>query len=306
MKPSSIIVGLGFGQLYKQALQDLGINAVTVDSDLSKQADFTDIGTAVSVYKNFVSAHICTPNFTHEQIAKTLAPYCKIIFVEKPGVRDANSWISLAHDFKKTKFVMVKNNQWRDNIDRLRELAAASHTVDIKWINNDRVPNPGTWFTTKKLAYGGVSRDLMPHLLSIFLALEPSWNQATIIKSTATKNWNLADLTKTDYGVVNPQGTYDVDDYCSISFSLPKTVWNLTADWRSKNRDELEIVFHLPHDQPRKNSSKLVTIELGLCPESAYKNMIYDCIANLTNSKFWEQQLEQDCYIHERIQDFEI
>ena len=54
---------------------------------------------------------------------------------------------------------MVKNNQFRHNIDEMTNMARTSRVVDINWCNKNRVPNPGTWFTTKELAYGGVSRD---------------------------------------------------------------------------------------------------------------------------------------------------
>lgn len=306
MNKTSIIVGMGIGQLYKQALTELGHTVVTVDADPLKSADFLDVETAIRACGNFDTAHVCTPNFTHAQIAQILAPYSKIVFVEKPGVANSDVWMTLVHTYKHTRFVMVKNNQWRDNIEELQELARKSYMVDIKWINDDRVPNPGTWFTTKELAFGGVSRDLMPHLLSIYMALEPEWRSAKMIRNTAMKVWELSDLTKTDYGVVNPRGTYDVDDYASIAYSSETTVWNLTANWRSKTGDEREIVFHLHPESGKLDSMSTVKVELGLCPESAYKNMIQDCVANLNNIEFWNHQIEQDYYIHERVQNLAI
>jgi predicted dehydrogenase len=306
MKKNSLIVGMGIGQLYKQVLEELGHEVVTVDSDVNKMADFINVESAIAAHKNFTTVHICTPNFTHAKLAQQLAPYSKIVFVEKPGVANSEVWMTLVHTYKDTRFVMVKNNQWRDNIEELRELARKSYLVDIKWINDDRVPNPGTWFTTKELAFGGVSRDLMPHLLSIYMALEPDWRRANMIRNTAMKVWQLSDLTKTDYGVVNPQGTYDVDDYASITYSSENTVWNLTANWRSKTGDEREIVFHLRPTDSRLDNRSTVKIELGLCPESAYKNMIQDCVANLNNNEFWNHQTEQDYYIHERVQNLAI
>jgi hypothetical protein len=40
---------------------------------------------------------------------------------------------------------------------------------------------------------------------------------------------------------------------------------------------------------------------LGLCPESAYKNMISDAVNNLNNDSFWRDQFEIDCWIHKKI-----
>jgi predicted dehydrogenase len=305
-KRTSIVVGMGIGQLYKQVLEDLGHSVITVDSDPLKFADFVSVDSAIDAHKNFDTAHICTPNFTHANIARRLATHAKIIFIEKPGVIDAATWMSIVNAHKRTKFIMVKNNQWRDNIENLQSLAQRSYMVDINWINDDRVPNPGTWFTTKELAYGGVSRDLMPHLLSIYMALEPEWKTAKIVRKTASKIWQLSDLTKTDYGMVKANGIYDVDDYCAMTFSSESTVWNLTANWRSKTGDERNIVFHLLPIDGEFDRLNTVKIELGLCPESAYKSMIEDCINNLSNAEFWQQQLEQDYYIHERVQNLEI
>jgi len=302
----SLIVGMGIGQLYKKVLEELGHEVVTVDSDIAKGADFPTVESALFSKVKFDTVHICTPNFTHAHLAQKLAPHSRIVFVEKPGVANSDVWMTLVHTYKDTRFVMVKNNQWRNNIEELQSLAQRSYMVDINWINDDRVPNPGTWFTTKELAYGGVSRDLMPHLLSIYMALEPEWKTAKIVRKTAAKIWQLSDLTKTDYGVVKADGVYDVDDYCAITFSSESTVWNLAANWRSKTGDERNIVFHLMPDDGRISHLNTVKVELGLCPESAYKNMIQDCVANLNNTEFWNHQIRQDYYIHERTQSFEI
>ena len=63
--------------------------------------------------------------------------------------------------------MMTKNNQYRENITEMAEAADPKKGVTrINWINDNRVPS-GSWFTNKELAFGGVSRDLMPNLLSL-------------------------------------------------------------------------------------------------------------------------------------------
>jgi predicted dehydrogenase len=304
----SLIVGMGIGSLYKSVLEELGHTVTTVDPDISKNADFPNVDAALFSRGKFDTVHICTPNYTHAALAQKLAPKSKIVFIEKPGVANSEIWMSLVHTYKKTRFVMVKNNQWRDNIEELQSLARRSYMIDIRWINDDRVPNPGTWFTTKELAYGGVSRDLMPHLLSLYMALNPEWKSSETVRSSALKVWELADLTKTDYGKVNPDGIYDVDDYCLLAFRSDQKIWNLEANWRSKIGDDRNILFYLnpEPDSVRLDHLGTVKVELGLCPEYAYKNMISDCVNNLNNDDFWQNQLEQDYYIHERIQNLEV
>ena len=166
----SLIIGMGIGQLYKTVLTELGYEVVTVDAH--KDADYMDVRDAIADYNCFDTVHICTPNFTHTMLARTAAVHgAKIVFVEKPGVQDHTVWESLVNDFPQTKFMMVKNNQYRDEIEKFRSLAQQSTTVKITWNNYNRIPKPGSWFTNRSLSFGGVSRDLIPHMLSYYCAL---------------------------------------------------------------------------------------------------------------------------------------
>jgi predicted dehydrogenase len=295
MSKKSIIVGMGIGNLYKSVLSNLGHSVTTVDINPEVKADFLTIEDAVKSHGSFDTAHICTPNFLHEDHARQLAPYSKILFVEKPGLKTAEEWIKLVSDFPTTRFMMVKNNQWRSNINELKKLAENSKTIYIDWMNRDRVPNPGTWFTTKDLAFGGVSRDLMPHLLSLFMAMNPDYMCASELERHKNQAWQLSDLTNTDYGKVNPNGTYDVDDYFRLNFKLNDQEWDLIANWRTMDEDFKEITFLL-------KDGNQYTFELGLCPEDAYQAMIKDAVENTDNNLFWNNQLIQDYWIHKKIQ----
>jgi len=292
MKKRSLIIGMGIGQLYKTVLENLGHEVITVDKDITKGATMPSIDAAILLYGSFDTVHICTPNFTHFEIAAKIAPHAKIVFVEKPGVADSNSWKILLETFKYTRFMMVKNNMWRSNINELKELASKSKTIDLLWLNKDRVPSPGTWFTTKKLAFGGVSRDLMPHLLSLYVAMNPDWKHEKMSGQTAMQCWELKDIENTEYGTVDPNGTYNVDDMCVINFG---NKWRLAANWRSQDEEDSSIVFVMP-------DNAIERFELGWCPEEAYHNMIVDAITNMDNSDLWLQQYAVDTWIHERIE----
>lgn len=291
---TSLIIGMGIGNLYATVLDNLGHGVVTVDSDPNKKADFLTVEDAIKECRMFDTVHICTPNFTHADIARTVAPYTKIVFIEKPGVKDAKEWVELVSAFSNTRFMMVKNNQWRENIELMKSLADASGSVYIDWINKDRVPNPGTWFTTKELAYGGVSRDLMPHLLSLFIRLTPDYMKAHEVVNIKKQAWQLEELTQTDYGIVKADGVYDVDDYCRIEFLQEGCNWQLTANWRSMDEDQRQIEFHLL-------DGTVEIIELGLCPEEAYQAMIKEAVENVDNHAFWLNQFLEDIWIHNKI-----
>jgi predicted dehydrogenase len=260
--------------------------------DTSKGADFSNIEDAIRVHSKFDTVNICTPNFTHINLARAVAPYAGIVFVEKPGVVNSEAWRWLCADYPTTRFMMVKNNQYRD-LKQFKLLADQSHTVRIVWNNKNRIPNPGSWFTTKDKAFGGVSRDLMPHMLSYYVALT-DYTKGNKLYSNAIQRHELKNLIDTDYGRVNHNGTYDVDDFCEFEFKNGNTTWVLTANWKDDKADDVYISFDM-----KNSAAKFV---LGLCPESAYKAMIKNAVDNLNNSDFWTEQLAQDLWIHKQIE----
>jgi predicted dehydrogenase len=303
----SLVIGMGIGQLYKGVLKELGSTVYTVDRDPAKKADWLTVGGAIDSLvetgrplQQIDTAHICTPNWTHEAIAQQIAPYAKIVFIEKPGLKSAERLEALQRMFPETRFMMVKNNMWRDNIKEMQQSAYASRAIHLNWLNFDRVPGPGTWFTTKDLAFGGVSRDLMPHLLSLVVALFPeTYKELDVTGNGKEREWSLYDLVSTEYGTVNANGIYNVDDVAWLDFNMykhdgiPERFIRLEADWRTVDADERNIVFDLGEEE--------VKYELGLCPEYAYKNMIQDCFDNLNTAVFWVNQYEIDLWIHRMV-----
>ena len=292
--PKAIVVGLGMGQQYALWLTEMGYDVYTVDVDPSKAASYTDVAVALGHHPQVDIAYIGTPNWTHESIAKQVAPHSKLVLIEKPGLRYSSNWQQLIASYPDTRIMMVKNNQFRSEIKQFKQLADQSERVYVRWNNANRIPHPGSWFTTKDKSFGGVSRDLMPHMLSYYCALT-DYKQGAKIKSTATQRYELKDITNTDYGSVNPNGTYDVDDFCHFEFKSGRTTWILTANWRTNlDHDDSSISFDM--------KSSAVRHELGLCPGEAYKAMIEKAMTNLNNSEFWGEQLEQDLWIHQQIE----
>ncbi len=297
MKPTSLVIGMGIGQLYKTVLENLGHDVVTVDSDINKGADFPSIIPAILAYHNFASVHICTPNFTHEQIAESIKPNTGLLFIEKPGLKTKNSWADLIRSSPRTRIMMVKNNMWRDNIDEMRACVEDAKAVKLKWINKNRIPGPGTWFTTKQLAFGGVSRDLMPHLLSLYIALNDNWETSQLTGDEARQIHKLENIQDTEYGLVKRDGVYDVDDLCKIKYMKNGRTWKMEANWADGKEDNRAVEFEM-------RDGTIKRFELGLCPESAYQQMISDAIKNINNDSFWARQNKIDLWIHERVEKF--
>jgi predicted dehydrogenase len=284
----SLVIGMGIGELYKSVLTSLNSKVVTVDTSLDKNADFTSVEDALELHGNFDTVNVCTPNFTHKEITQQVAPYSKVVFVEKPGFKNSAEWKTVCDSFPNTRIMMVKNNMWRDNILKMQSFAALGQKVNINWIRKNCIPNPGSWFTNKELAYGGVSRDLMPHLLSLYISMNPEWRKTSASKQFSKQQWQLDEIDSTDYGVINHQGTHNVDDYSVLEYGEK---WRLEANWRDMTKEESCVSF---------NDS--IVVELGWCPESAYYNMIKDAVDNLNNNEFWQEQLEQDIWIHKQIE----
>jgi oxidoreductase len=282
---------MGIGALYKNVLEDLRHDVVTVD--LAKPADFKSIAEALEHHPRFDCVFICTPNHTHEELAYNLAKHASIVFVEKPGLADADRWQGLVDAHPKTRFMMIKNNQYRNIIPTLKNMRDHVDVVDIRWINYDRVPNPGSWFTDKSKAFGGVSRDLMPHLLSFVTALLPEsyQNMCHVNARAREQRWRLSDIKNTAYGTIASDGTYDVDDRDAIEMTVGRTKTYLAADWRSLKVDDQSLQIIL-------DNHERLYFDLGLCPEYAYKEMIRTAVNNISDDDFWKDQLAQDVWIH--------
>lgn len=284
----SLVVGLGIGNLYVDVLKARGAEVITVDANPEKAAHYTSVAKALNEHSDFDTINICTPNYTHLPIyqfwyGKNTKPNA-VAFIEKPGFKDAAEWQSIPG-----RRMMVKNNQYRNNIGDMIEQAGSANNISLRWINNDRVPSPGSWFTDSSKSFGGVSRDLLPHLLSYLPVFFPKdYNNAVIVNRASGSQWKLADLLQTDYGTVNPNGIYDVDDYASIALNINDKNIALDANWRSLKGDDIGIYF---------DNAK---VELGLCPEEAYANMIEAAIAG--DEEFWRNQLEQDIWLHNMME----
>ena len=291
----TLIVGLGFGQLYKKIYESMGAEIITVDSEQSTNPNFVELTTAIEAHPEFDTAHICTPNKTHFALAKKLSGHANIVFVEKPGVKSVAQWTALTHD-KQTKYVMTKNNQYRDNIGEMANLGQKMSSIDLNWKNKNRIPSPGTWFTNKDLAFGGVSRDLLPHMLSLLFVLAPNdYESYNIIDKKIEQRYRLEDCTDTDYGKVKEDGVYDVDDSAYLKLVGPNNIIKVNTAWRTDEEDDIAVHMY-------KGDIKFRSFSLGLCPEEAYKKMIGNHVKNLNNEEFWKEQNKQDLFIHKILE----
>lgn len=268
------------GQQYRNWFTDLGYSVDTLDVDPSKNATFNSVEQALETQYEFI--YIGTPNWTHETIARQVANNTKILLIEKPGFKNSSAWESFSKEFPNTRITMVKNNQYRFELSGYQDLAIISKSVTIKWSRCDGVPG-APWFTQKDKAFGGVSRDLMTHLLSYYTALT-DYSKGRILEKKALDIHNTG-----------------VDDYCEISLKNKGVEWKLIADWKNESADEHYIEFDLNVRTVRFELGDYMTA-FGGCPAGPYLSMITACKDNIDNKDFWQKQLTQDLWIHTQVE----
>ena len=283
----------GFGgigaNVYYPELKKLGYEVYILDS--ASASPNIHYRNETQINDPFDIAVICTPNFTHSKIAERLAHTgTKNIFIEKPGLEDSHNWRNLCETFPDTKFHLVKNNLYRDSYGEIFQQLAGKELigVDINWLNNNRIPNPGSWFTNKTTAFGGVSKDLMPHLYCFAVKLfgqKPLQNAK--VEQACYQRWDLTSIVSTDYGTVYPTGVYNVDDNALVAANIGKVSLRMNASWK-EGYDKQSITLFF-------KDGTTYEWEFGLCPSEAYGKMLQD-----TSDSF-----ELDLQIHEFLERFD-
>lgn len=280
-----LIVGLGIGRLYQKILTDTTqkhlFDVSTIDPDITKNADFLDLEHCFDHNDFFDLVIVCCPNHLHSYYVTELimAGKCGTILVEKPGLPTASDWaLAVASAASKgIRLIMVKNNYYRiDLLKKIRETIYDNKddvfSVGIEWRCKDRIPNPGSWFTNKALAGGGVGKDLMPHLINIYLGIF----KIPILPESCylVQQHSLNDITNTEYGtIVINDPIYDVDDTALMILMQDDIRVSLIAAWKdpviSDDSIGVKIIF--------KNSNS-INYDFGLCPEKYYYDMILDIL----------------------------
>jgi predicted dehydrogenase len=288
----------GFGgigsNVYYPELQKLGYEIDILDS-FAANVKFKN---HTEIKERYEIAIVSTPNFTHAPIAIHLAQNgTKSIFIEKPGLINAQAWWDLCSTFRDTKFHLVKNNLYRTDYGNIMEHLQTGKVigVDINWINNNRIPNPGSWFTTKKLAFGGVSRDLMPHMYCFAVKMfGPMTVENVDYKQTISQRWFLDNITNTDYGIVNPKGKYDVDDEATATGNIDNISLRMHASWKA-GYDKQSITLFL-------KDGSTYEWNFGLCPADAYGRMLQDdadsTILDMDIHYFLENFIEDEDFLY--------
>lgn len=306
MSKNAILVGFGgIGKnVYHPQLEQLGYDIDIVDP-IDFMAEYSTVND-VPKHNRYEVAVICCPNVHHLNAVLELSDVCNNILVEKPGLANTLAWRNTIKRFPNHRIAMVKNNLYRKNIEKFESLVNIEDVakIEINWLNKDRIPNPGGWFTNVDMAFGGVVYDLFPHLLCFLYAMLP-W---TMIKDVTPKTykmqrWNLSSLNSSDYGEIDKKGVYNVCDYAESHFlfnrvndePLPVT---LRASWK-EGYDDQAIYVHY-------NDGGQMKVNFGLCPDDAYGRMIENFVAGKfmgDDVQTWHE-FDLDVWIHSHLELF--
>ena len=281
MNKTALVIGLSMGRQYASWLEQLGYKVITADVDPARKAFYTDYADAVR-YSIYDIIYIGTPNWTHELIARDVVDKTKILIIEKPGFVNSTAWKKLATDNPNTRILMVKNNQYRLELSGFKDLLKVSKRVNVVWSRRAGVP-ASPWFKEKDRAFGGVSRDLMPHLLSYYTTLTEYKDGVKVYADAVDRH---------DTGI---------DDFCEIEIKNGNVNWTFTASWQNNKEDLHYIEFDLGTNKVRFELGDYVTA-FGGCPAAPYMAMIQAAVDNIDNNNFWQSQLEQDCWIHKQVE----
>jgi predicted dehydrogenase len=303
----AIVLGLGgiSKNVYVPQLEKLGLEVETVDPNPDTNATYAEV-TDIPQENEYDLAVVCTPNAYHLGGVLNIGHVCKRILVEKPGFANLDAWnrvqdrLMPEHDV-----IMVKNNMYREEAVMLRkECDLQTITkVEITWFNEDRIPNPGSWFTDKRWAFGGVTYDLFPHLYTYMTILFPIQLLSDCKPITfSEQRWNLENIgDETDYGKVNKDGVYDVCDYAEAHYMVPRAPDSddfipviLRASWKEGHDDQSIRIY--------KEDGTVFKWEFGLCPDEVYGTMIASILAQSDASKQYHEFV--DCWMHEQLEYF--
>lgn len=290
----ALLIGLGgIGRnVYLPELKRIGYTVTTVDLK-EHDADYDDVD---SVAGKFDVAVICTPNFTHDALARKIANQCESVFIEKPGLPSAEQWNTLCEDYPKTRFIMCKNNLYRDSYGAVDDFLAGNEEligIDVTWFNANRIPNPGTWSTNRRSAWGGVALDLFPHLYTQLVKVFGGVPDCQRGSHSMAQQWQLQDCidSGTDYGNMDPNGIYNVCDYAQETWYVDdKYPINIRASWKQGYDDQSIKIY---------TEDSMYQWNFGLCPANAYGNMI---ATGITEPYDVHRQL--DFWIHRNLEKY--
>lgn len=218
------IIGAGYiGTRHKKIIEAAGHEVITVDTDISKDPDYTDIETMLEFYpaNELQVCVICTPNGSHAEIAIKCLQAGKHVIIEKPvalKTSDAEKIIYESLQANRKVFCVMQNRLtpvavWFKNVIESDQLGRIfSIRVDLFWNRNQEYYKKSNWKGTKDQD-GGILFTQFSHFIDLVF-----WFFGPIkILSSHIKNRNHEYIEIDDTGVALFETNFGI--LGSINFS---------------------------------------------------------------------------------------
>lgn len=121
---------------------------------------------------------IATPNGTHVHYTLEALKRGIHVLCEKPVAFHTNEMQQIMQVSKECNAIYIPGfvNRWREDIQNVYQIIQEKgigkiQRMEAGWLRRAGVPRPGTWFTNRELAGGGVLVDLGSHIVDICLLL---------------------------------------------------------------------------------------------------------------------------------------
>jgi predicted dehydrogenase len=197
---------------------------------------------------------IATPNFLHHPIAVAALNAGKHVFCEKPLAVNANQALEMVNSAKHNNRILevAFNYRRRQDIAFARDMVLSGklgrvYHSRVSWKRRSGIPGLTSWFTSAKMAGGGATIDLGPHLLDSLLHMlgEPKVSSVSAVMH--------GELGRAGYGAMDRAmqmsgntGVFEVEDLCSAILRMEDgSSVALEITWASHAQDDEDISFEL-------------------------------------------------------------
>ena len=164
---------------------------------------------------------ICTPNFTHAEIAVYALEHNCHVHVEKPMALNARQAELIAEAAEKSGRQVLHglNKRYLGQTFLVQRLISEGFFGEIYkascgWERSSGIPGTGRWFTEKALSGGGAMIDLGVHYLDLVLSFMGNDRVTCVEAATHSIFGPGSERIRRGYKS-DPNGVYDVEDHAS-------------------------------------------------------------------------------------------
>jgi oxidoreductase len=193
---------------------------------------------------------VAVPTHMHAALSRQALLAGHRVLCEKPLARSAQEAAMLV-GYERGCLHVSTPYRFRDDVRALLDTVLEGHLgtilhVSLSWTRARGIPRPGSWYTSRQLAGGGVLADLGSHLLDLGLLLLGPCRLVAVEASTQRRflgsrdhaiSWMQAAAEDSDHAL-------DVEDqaYASFSFDSGRTL-ELEASWAGDRPYDSTVVL---------------------------------------------------------------